>query len=100
MMILLAASGMPERPGEPEGGTDARGKVKDEILDLEGLKCPLPALRTGRALRDLPSGSVLVVRCTDPLSAIDIPNLVRETGDALDAQEKTGSVLTFRIRKR
>ena len=50
-------------------------------LDLTGLKCPLPALKTRKALKALKPGDLLEVRCTDPLSVIDIPNLIRETGD-------------------
>src|SRR2546429_6168812 len=50
-------------------------------LDLTGLKCPLPALKTRKALKGITSGDFLEVHCTDPLSAIDIPNLIRETGD-------------------
>ena len=68
-------------------------------LNLRGLKCPLPALKTRKALRGLAAGDVLVVECTDPLATIDIPNLARETGDALEGQIEDGGVLTFRIRK-
>lgn len=68
-------------------------------LDLRGLKCPLPALRTRKALARLAPGDVLVVTCTDPLAAIDIPNLVRETGDRVDGQSRAADALTFRLRK-
>ena len=68
-------------------------------LNLRGLKCPLPALKTRKALRGLAAGDVLVVECTDPLATIDIPNLARETGDALEGQTEDDGVLTFRIRK-
>lgn len=68
-------------------------------LDLTGLKCPLPVLRTRRALRLLRPGQTLGVICTDPLSAIDIPHLVREEGDRLEAQDRVGGVLRFVIRK-
>jgi tRNA 2-thiouridine synthesizing protein A len=44
-------------------------------------------------------GAALVIECTDPLAAIDIPNLMRETGDSLEGSAKKGRVLTFRIRK-
>src|SRR5438046_9984755 len=54
-------------------------------LDLTGLKCPLPALKTRKALKALTPGDLLEVQCTDPLSVIDIPNLLRETGDRLDS---------------
>ena len=74
--------------------------MADTTLDLRGLKCPLPALRTRKALKTLPPGAVLVVECTDPLAGIDIPNLLNQTGDALEATERAGKVLTFWIRKR
>jgi tRNA 2-thiouridine synthesizing protein A len=68
-------------------------------LDLRGLKCPLPALKTRKALTRLGAGDTLVVECTDPLSAIDIPNLLRETGDQLLGSKKTPERLVFRIQK-
>ncbi len=68
-------------------------------LDLRGLKCPLPALKTRKALRALEPGDLLVVECTDPLAVIDIPNLVRETGDVVEEREEAQGTLTFRIRR-
>ncbi|MFD0935114.1 sulfurtransferase TusA family protein [Methylobacterium trifolii] len=68
-------------------------------LDLSGLKCPLPALRTRKALRALPAGGSLVVTCTDPMAAIDIPNLVREEGGRLETSETAGATLRFTIRR-
>ena len=73
--------------------------MPDTELDLSGLKCPLPALKTRKALRSLAPGDLLVVICTDPLSAIDIPNLVRETQDSLEEHSVADSKLVFRIRK-
>ena len=69
------------------------------IVDLRGLKCPLPVLRTRKLLSEMAPGAVIAVACTDPLAAIDIPNLLRETGDALESSERAGDVVTFRIRK-
>jgi tRNA 2-thiouridine synthesizing protein A len=71
----------------------------ETILDLRGLKCPLPELRTRKALSRLAPGALLVVECTDPLAAIDIPNLVRQTGDTLEDKARRGDVLVFRIRR-
>lgn len=68
-------------------------------LNLRGLKCPLPALKTRKALTRLKPGDELVVECTDPLAGIDIPNLLRETGDALLGTEKETGLIVFRIRK-
>ena len=73
--------------------------MAETTLNLRGLKCPLPALRARKALSRLPAGDLLVVECTDPLAEIDIPNLVRETGDELEGRSRDGDVLVFRIRK-
>ncbi len=69
-------------------------------LDLRGLKCPLPVLRTRKALARLGSGEDLVVLCTDPLSRIDIPHLVYETGDLLEQSCVDGGVFIFHILRR
>jgi tRNA 2-thiouridine synthesizing protein A len=68
-------------------------------LDLSGLKCPLPVLRTRKVLRTLAPGTTLRVVCTDPLASIDLPNLIRETGDVLEDQQRDGTKLAFVIRK-
>jgi len=73
--------------------------MSETVMNLQGLKCPLPALRVRKKLSGLQSGDVIVAECTDPLAAIDIPNLLRQTGDTLDGKSEAGGVLTFRIRK-
>jgi tRNA 2-thiouridine synthesizing protein A len=74
--------------------------MAEKTLNLRGLKCPLPALRTRKALSGLPVDDILIVECTDPLAAIDIPNLLRQTGDTLENTSRADEVMTFRIRKR
>jgi tRNA 2-thiouridine synthesizing protein A len=74
--------------------------MADRTINLRGLKCPLPALRARKALSAMTTGDVLVVECTDPLASIDIPNLINQTGDTLEATSKADKVITFRIRKR
>lgn len=68
-------------------------------LDLTGLKCPLPALRTRKALRMLVPGGRLAVIATDPLAAIDIPNAAREEGARVEEQAREGAVMRFVIRR-
>jgi tRNA 2-thiouridine synthesizing protein A len=68
-------------------------------LDLSGLKCPLPALKTRKALKSLAPGDLLEVRCTDPLAVIDIPHLVGGTGDRLEIIERGDHATVFRIEK-
>ena len=69
-------------------------------LDLAGLKCPLPALRTRKALKPLKAGDRLEVHCTDPLSVIDIPTLIGETGDTVEIIARNETRIVFLIEKR
>jgi tRNA 2-thiouridine synthesizing protein A len=68
-------------------------------LDLSGLKCPLPSLKTRKALKSLTPGDWLEVRCTDPLAVIDIPHLVGVTGDRLEIIVRSERDTLFRIEK-
>jgi tRNA 2-thiouridine synthesizing protein A len=77
-----------------------RGRMTETVLNLRGLKCPLPALRTRKALKGLAPGDLLVIECTDPLADLDIPNLMRETGDTIEEANRSTELITFRIRKR
>ncbi len=73
--------------------------MTETVMNLRGLKCPLPALRVRKMLTGLKSGDVIVAECTDPLTTIDIPNLLRQTGDTLEGKSEADGVLNFRIRK-
>jgi tRNA 2-thiouridine synthesizing protein A len=79
--------------------TAAKPAAKDAAINMRGLKCPLPTLKTRKLLSKMAAGEVLVIECTDPLTAIDIPNLIRETGDQIEGKSQSGDVLVFRIRK-
>jgi tRNA 2-thiouridine synthesizing protein A len=74
--------------------------MTETTLDLRGLRCPLPALKTRKALTRLAAGDQLVVECTDPLSTLDIPNLINQTGDILEEQSVGADLFVFRIRKK
>jgi tRNA 2-thiouridine synthesizing protein A len=74
--------------------------MSSRTLDLCGLKCPLPVLRTRKALAGLSVGERLTVLATDPLATIDIPNLVRELGDTLLEQSEADERRIFLIEKR
>ncbi len=69
------------------------------ILDLRGLKCPLPVLKTRKALRELSAGSRLWVEATDPLSAIDIPHFCSERGHLLIDYAENDGVRKFLIER-
>jgi tRNA 2-thiouridine synthesizing protein A len=74
--------------------------MADKTMNLRGLKCPLPALRARKALGGMASGDLLIIECTDPLTTIDIPNLLNQTGDTLEDTSRADKIITFRIRKR
>ena len=74
--------------------------MAEKTMNLRGLKCPLPALRVRKMLSGLKSGDLIIAECTDPLTVIDIPNLLRQTGDMLEDKAEAGGVLSFRIRKK
>ena len=61
----------------------------------------MPAAGTAhqKSARQAQPGDIFIVECTDPLAAVDIPNLLNQTGDTLEATHKDKKLLTFRIRK-
>ncbi len=71
----------------------------ERILDLRGLRCPQPVLRAKKALRELEVGATLVMECTDPLTVIDVPAFVNQTGHSLAEQSRQEDLFVFRIVK-
>jgi tRNA 2-thiouridine synthesizing protein A len=79
--------------------------MSETILDVKGMTCPLPVLRTNRVLRGLEAGARLRVLATDRASVADFQIYCRESGHALLSwsEEKSrdgGGVFHFVIRKR
>ena len=74
--------------------------MSDTILDVKGMRCPLPVLRANRALRSMAPGAKLRVLATDQASVRDFQAFCRETGHALLAQGEEAGVFSFTIRKR
>lgn len=71
----------------------------DKELDVRGLNCPLPVLRTKSALKALDAGKVLRVIATDPASPKDLQAFARQTGnELLDSTEANGEYI-FLLRK-
>ena len=73
--------------------------MDDEIVDLRGLKCPLPALFARRALARAAAGRVLEVWADDPMAPVDIPHMCgAERYEVLDViREK--SFARFKLRR-
>jgi tRNA 2-thiouridine synthesizing protein A len=72
----------------------------DKELDARGLNCPLPILRTKKALSDLSSGQVLKVLATDPGSVKDFQTFSRHTGHELLSHAEANKEFTFFMRKK
>ena len=68
-------------------------------LDLRGLRCPLPALRTEKHLRGMVAGTRLAVLADDPLAAIDIPHLCQTGGHRLIETTATDGHRRFLIER-
>ncbi len=68
-------------------------------IDLRGLKCPLPAMKTSRALARLSVGARLVVRATDPMSVIDVPHAAARLGGRVVETIRAGREIVFRIER-
>jgi tRNA 2-thiouridine synthesizing protein A len=72
----------------------------DKELDARGLNCPLPILRTKKALTDMASGQVLKVLATDPGSVKDFQAFAKQTGNPLLASETGDKEFIFFMQKR
>lgn len=70
----------------------------DLQLNLTGLKCPLPILRTKKALADMQAGQILSVRATDPGAPDDFAAFCRQTGHRLLASDTDNGVFVLVIR--
>jgi tRNA 2-thiouridine synthesizing protein A len=72
----------------------------DKELDARGLNCPLPILRTKKALTDMVSGQVLKILATDPGSVKDFQAFSKQTGNALLASDVADKEFIFFMRKK
>jgi tRNA 2-thiouridine synthesizing protein A len=72
----------------------------DKELDARGLNCPLPILRTKKALTDMTSGQVLKVLATDPGSVKDFQAFSKQTGNSLLSSEAVEKEFVFFMKKK
>jgi len=72
----------------------------DKELDARGLNCPLPILRTKKALSDMTSGQVLKIMATDPGAVKDFQAFCKQTRNALLGEETAGSEFVFFMQKK
>ena len=72
----------------------------DKELDARGLNCPLPILRTKKALSELAPGQVLKVLATDPGAVKDFQNFSKQTGNELLSHAEAQKEFTFYMRRK
>jgi tRNA 2-thiouridine synthesizing protein A len=72
----------------------------DREVDARGLNCPLPILRTKKALNDMKSGQVLRILATDPAALRDFQAFAKQTGNELLQHVEQDGVFSFLLRRR
>jgi tRNA 2-thiouridine synthesizing protein A len=72
----------------------------DKELDARGLACPLPIVKTRKALSDMASGQVLKVTATDSGSMADMAAFSEQTGNQLLSSSQEGSIYVFFLKRR
>ncbi len=71
----------------------------DQLLDAKGLSCPLPILKTKKALEALSKNQVLKVETTDPGSKNDMASWAKRTGNEILKMEEGAGSFVFYIKK-
>ncbi len=71
----------------------------NEELDCSGMICPLPVLRTKKAIVCMNAGEILKVTATDPGSVADMATFSKHTGHEIIEQREDGDVFVFYFRK-
>lgn len=71
----------------------------DRELDARGLNCPLPILRTKKALAEIGAGQILKITATDPGAVKDMQAFAKQTGNELVSSAEAGGEFVFLMRK-
>jgi tRNA 2-thiouridine synthesizing protein A len=69
------------------------------MLDLSGLKCPMPALMARRALRAAAQGAEIEILTDDPMAPIDVPHMCRQEGFEVVTLTREGDRVRLVLRK-
>lgn len=72
----------------------------DQVLDCQGMNCPMPVLKTKKAIDGLDSGQVLEMIATDKGSISDVTALCNRLGHELLENNEADGVFTFFIKKK
>lgn len=72
----------------------------DRELDVRGLVCPLPILRTKKALSEMSTGQIIKISATDPGSVIDFQVFAEQTANDLLSFTESIDEFVFYLKKR
>ncbi|GIP26982.1 UPF0033 protein YrkI [Paenibacillus sp. J23TS9] len=72
----------------------------DKVLDAKGLACPMPIVRTKKAIEELQTGQILEVQSTDKGSKNDLTGWANSTGHQLLESKEENGIYTFWIKKK
>lgn len=79
--------------------TNSSLAITTDILDLRGLKCPLPALLARRALARVAAGQVIEILADDPMAPVDVPHMCAQEGYEVIDTRKEGPAARIRVRR-
>jgi tRNA 2-thiouridine synthesizing protein A len=74
-------------------------ETPEEVVDLRGLKCPLPALMARRHLTRAPAHAVVAVLTDDPMASIDVPHMCAGEGFEVLEVQRMGDEWRIILRK-
>ena len=72
---------------------------EDQVLDCTGMLCPMPIVKTTKAMKELESGQILKMIATDAGSPPDIAAWSRQTGNELLLSTEEGEKFIFFLKK-
>lgn len=72
----------------------------DKVIDCKGLNCPMPVIKTKKAIDGMESGQILKMEATDKGSRADITAFSNRTGNELLEVQEAGGMFTFFIKKK
>jgi tRNA 2-thiouridine synthesizing protein A len=72
----------------------------NKVLDTKGMNCPMPVIKTKKALEGMNSGDILKVEATDKGSKSDISAFASRTGNELLETKEEGGTFIFFLKKK
>ena len=72
--------------------------LADKTLDCSNLNCPMPIVKTKKAIEDMSTGQILKVICTDQASKFDMPAFSKKTGHELIEVDDKVDIIIFYLK--